>query len=155
MDQPIAAIPRKGLKKAVKMIDGNLSDRELRIAYQIVNVLYSSDDVQDWTWVRRIFNKSNKIKEYILTHEDPYVRRQAQRVDQMIDSWTNVARNSEFVDENMRGYGLGKENQDYCVKCKASTENSGDTTIVTTKNNRQMRKSTCKVCGSTKARIVG
>ena len=42
----------------------------------------------------------------------------------------------------------------YCVKCKKRT-NTNNERVTTTKNNRNMKRGTCAVCGTTKTQFVG
>ena len=41
----------------------------------------------------------------------------------------------------------------YCVRCKKKTETTNEQ-LVTTPNNRQMKRGKCAVCGTTKTQFV-
>ena len=41
----------------------------------------------------------------------------------------------------------------YCVKCKKKTETTSEK-LVTTSNNRTMKRGNCSVCGTTKTQFV-
>ena len=42
----------------------------------------------------------------------------------------------------------------YCVRCKKNTKTTSDLQIVTTSNNRQMKRGKCAICGTTKTQFV-
>ena len=41
----------------------------------------------------------------------------------------------------------------YCVRCKKNTKTTNEQ-IVTTSNNRQMKRGKCAICGTTKTQFV-
>ena len=42
----------------------------------------------------------------------------------------------------------------YCVRCKKKTKTTSDLQIVTTSNNRQMKRGSCAICGTTKMQFI-
>ena len=42
----------------------------------------------------------------------------------------------------------------YCVRCKKKTKTTSDLQIVTTSNNRQMKRGPCAICGTTKMQFI-
>ena len=42
----------------------------------------------------------------------------------------------------------------YCVRCKKNTKTTSDLQIVTTSNNRQMKRGSCAICGTTKMQFI-
>ena len=42
----------------------------------------------------------------------------------------------------------------YCVRCKKKTKTTSDLQIVTTSNNRQMKRGSCAICGTTKMQLL-
>ena len=42
----------------------------------------------------------------------------------------------------------------YCVRCKKNTKTTSEQ-IVTTSNNRQMKRGSCAICGTTKTQFMG
>ena len=42
----------------------------------------------------------------------------------------------------------------YCLKCKMKTDTSGDITKTRTKNNRNLIRGTCSICGNKKSVFV-
>ena len=42
----------------------------------------------------------------------------------------------------------------YCVRCKKNTKTTSDLQIVTTSNNRQMKRGPCAICGTTKTQFI-
>ena len=42
----------------------------------------------------------------------------------------------------------------YCIRCKKNTKTTSDLQIVTTSNNRQMKRGPCAICGTTKMQFI-
>jgi hypothetical protein len=95
-----------------------------------------------------------------MSHEDPWVRSQAKKIDQKIDSLMNEAR-SQNADENFEIVGEGVASSsaktfDLCLskQCGKTQTESVDVQIVTSSNGRKRRVSKCKECGGNKSKFI-